>query len=153
MNRQDLRVFLQGWQCGCGSPETSVRFVYDILKTIDTRWKQSHPLSIFHASDRPALDAIWKEHRGAMKALLPTEGIEYFVLYVLTEWDLLEHGGSVGGSWLTDKGKDVLAALESETSDEFAQLCVGSCVHGYAMGMGDDDYEDCPECGKLNASH
>ena len=33
------------------------------------------------------------------------------ILHDLTRVDLLEHGGNVGGSWLTDKGREVATKL------------------------------------------
>lgn len=42
----------------------------------------------------------------------------WFFLYTLSDKDLLEHGGSCSGSWLTEKGEKVLDALlkfDSET--------------------------------------
>jgi hypothetical protein len=140
MTRYELRVELNRWMCGCGSPESAVRFVYDVLSAIRTRWDDSKPLSLFRPQDRPALDRVWAEQAAAMKALLPTDGIEYFVLYILNDWDLLEHGVSVGGSWLTEKGKAMLAALDREVGDEFHTLCESSCVHGYST---DDANHDC----------
>jgi hypothetical protein len=131
MTRQELRVELNAWMCGCGSPEGCVRFIYDVLCMFRTRWNQDRPLSLFKPEDRPSLERVWAEYSIAKKALLPTDGIEYFVLYMLTHWDWIEHGGSVGGSWMTQKGEAILAALDAEVSDEFAAFCGDCCIHGY----------------------
>jgi hypothetical protein len=151
MRIQELRVFFQEWMCGCGSPPAAARLVYDVLRVIETRWRECKALDLFKPSDRPALDAIWREEDRAMKALLPSDGVYYFVLYLLDRWDLLEHGGSVGGSWLTDRGRAVLEALEREAPDDFQRATEWSCVHGYAA----NEYPDegtCPNCSAWNVS-
>lgn len=42
---------------------------------------------------------------------------EWF-LCLATAADLIEHGGSIGGSWITEKGKRLLAVLEDEAAVE-----------------------------------
>jgi hypothetical protein len=36
---------------------------------------------------------------------------EYFALYVFDKLWLTEHGGSIGGSWLSEKGKQLLSDM------------------------------------------
>lgn len=36
---------------------------------------------------------------------------EYFALYTLDKLGLTEHGGSIGGSWLSEKGKQLLSDM------------------------------------------
>jgi hypothetical protein len=146
MTRQELRVFLNEWFCGCGSPESVARFVRDVLAVYDCR--HGHGLSLFNPDDRPKLKQLWADTDAAVNALMPSDGVQYFVLYVLTHWDLLEHGGTVGGSWLTEKGKAVLAALNLEQGDGFEALCASACIHGYAVDR--EELSDCQECSKLN---
>lgn len=81
--------------------------------------------------------------------VLPSDGVRYFVLYLLDHWDLTEHGGSVGGSWLSEKGRDVLAVLRLEAEDGFQRLCASCCIHGYPWDESTEEGE-CPECAKLN---
>jgi hypothetical protein len=75
-------------QCGCGSPQETWKLIHELLSLApfyeDGRWKQ--------------VEGILGRAHG-------------FVLGVLTEADLLEHGGSVGGSWITDKGRWLLEAV------------------------------------------
>lgn len=149
MERHELRVWFNEWACGCGAPTEVAAFILDLLSAYDDRWR--HDLSIMRPADRPALDRVWKEHTDAVKKLLPNDGAQYFVLYVLTHWDVLEHGSSVGGSWLTDKGRDILHALEREREDGFKAFCASSCIHGYAMGLNAGEPEEtCPECSALH---
>jgi hypothetical protein len=141
MTRHELRVELDTWMCGCGLPHAAARFLHDVLQTYAVRAEASAPLSLFKPEDRLALERVWNAESSALKVLLPTDGLFYFVLYVLSDWELLEHGSSVGGSWLTDKGKAVYAALHAEEPDGFHALLDGvRCVHGY------DIEETCPEC-------
>lgn len=126
MTRQELRVFLDGWFCGCGSPDEAARFLRDLLAL--------HPLY---------------DHRAEFVALVPDEGLQYLLLYTLDHFDLAEHGGSIGGQWLTDKGTAVLAALNREAEDGFEALNAEACMHGYGV---DTELDQCHECGPLNAA-
>lgn len=99
MTRHELRVVLQGWFCGCGSPELAAARLRDIL----------------------ALYPLY-EHRTELEAMIPDAGIPELMLYTLDHFDLTEHGGTVGGAWLSDKGIDVLAALNREAANNFEAL-------------------------------
>lgn len=126
MTRPELRVFLQKWFCGCGDPTAATTRLRDILKL--------HPLY---------------NHRDEFEALVPDNGLQYLLLYTLHHFDLTEHGGTVGGAWLTDKGKAVLEALNRESVDDFQELLEQSCVHGYSVESG-DELMQCEECSALN---
>ena len=126
MTRQELRVFLNSWQCGCGQPEQAARFLHEMLKLCP-----------------------FFENREALKAKLPDDGLEYFVLYILDHLDVIEHGGGVGGAWLSEYGKSVLEALDREVGDGFDALTDQACIHGYAIEG--DELLQCPECGPMNA--
>ncbi len=76
--------------CGCGNPDSAMVFVRDILRLLEER----------------------KGFGEEIKKELPSDGIYYFVLYMLDNKGLTDHGGSIGGSWLSDKGKEVLADIE-----------------------------------------
>jgi hypothetical protein len=87
------------------------------------------------------------EHREEFERLIPNYGLQYLVLYMLDHLDLTEHGGTVGGGWLTDKGKSVLDALQREAATEFTFMHCNHCIHGYDV---EAEILDCPECGPLN---
>lgn len=70
-----------------GDPKAAARFVHELL------------------SIAPLYD-----HQNELKALIP-EPLLYAVLYAFTTHDVMEHGGGVGGSWLTDKGGELLEEL------------------------------------------
>lgn len=83
--------------CGCGCPGEVLTFMRDVLQAINNRsenWTDETNAKIFELVPRDT-------------AL----GTSY--LYMLDAHGLLEHGGSIGGSWLTDKGKDILKMLNS----------------------------------------
>lgn len=79
--------------CGCGSPEDAYNFCRDVLACFDRRGKGDW----IQAED--AVAAIIKERPG---------DAAHVIAHLLTHLDLLEHGGSVGGSWLTDNGARIV---------------------------------------------
>lgn len=117
--RADLRVFLDQWFCGCGSPKDAAGALLHLLCL--------HPLY---------------ENRGEMNAWLGDagDGVEYLLLYMLDHLELTEHGGTVGGGWLTEKGEKVRDALKREEGDGFEALFEQHCVHGFDIG---DESHDC----------
>lgn len=126
MTRQELRVVLNtDWFCGCGSPETAAETLLQILDM-----------------------APFYDHREQLNALIPNDGIQHLVLYSLTNRGLIEHGCSIGGSWLTSTGEAVRDALRRERDDEFDELMASACSHGYATET--DELLSCPTCGPMN---
>lgn len=125
MTRPELRIFLDAsfLACGCGAPEQACRALLRLLRL--------HPLF---------------DHRDEIEAWIPDSGVEYLLLYALDKWDLTEHGGTVGGAWLTDNGKAVLAALEAEETDGFHALCETHCIHGFGAEVPEFDH-DCMAAG------
>lgn len=88
-------LFNSGNFCGCENPEDAATFLRDILRL-----------------------APLYESRSALEELLPRPGLRSFVLYQVDSMGLLEHGGVISGSWLTDLGVDVLRALEAVSDFE-----------------------------------
>lgn len=79
--------------CGCGNPEESLLFTRKTLQKIKARsdnFCDPTKLSALEGWLGPAYE---------------------FVLYVLTEKGIIEHGGSIYGSWLTSKGVQLLDDL------------------------------------------
>lgn len=107
----ELRVLFMEEFCGCGRPEAAYGALLRLLRLHD-------------------------DHRDQLKEWVADEGIEYLLLYWLYRMGLTAHGGSVGGGWLTDKGKAVLAGLEREAEDDFERLTGDYCVHGYGIEDG-----------------
>lgn len=69
--------------CGCGRPEEAYKAVHEMLKRSET-----------------------------YNAIEPDEPHVLFMAYTLDNLGFLEHGSSIYSAWLTDKGKDLLAALD-----------------------------------------
>lgn len=96
--------------CGCGNPDDALRLVHGLLRA-----------------------APFYENQSRVDELLPTSGIQMLVLGALDKAELIEHGSSIGGSWLTDRGRATLDALELVAAEEGYKEFVDSdrCVHGY----------------------
>jgi hypothetical protein len=72
--------------CGCGNPNAALIFVGQVLELLKQRKGVSEE----------------------MDKLLPSDGVYYFVLYMLDNLGYTLHGGSVGSSWLSEKGEQLL---------------------------------------------
>jgi len=109
--RQEIRAYLDKRFCACGSPEKAVGALLRLLRL--------HPLF---------------EHREEFEKWITDEGIAYLLLYMLDSDDLTEHGGSVGGGWLTENGHGLRDGLLRESADDYEALLAPHCVHGYDVG-------------------
>jgi hypothetical protein len=116
LTTEELSTFLQSWFCGCGCPEEACEILRRLL--------DAHPLH-----SKRDIDEI----------VSPT--LMYFILYTLDHFDLTEHGGGVGGAWLSAKGSAVLAALNRESVDGYVTVLKHRCTHGRIAGE-----ESCPKC-------
>jgi hypothetical protein len=85
--------------CGCGLPEEAYNFCRDILACFDRRGCHESPPTREWIDAQDAAERIIKE-RPDLAA--------HVMAHLLTHLDLLEHGGSVGGSWLTDDGERII---------------------------------------------
>jgi hypothetical protein len=106
--------------CGCGNPEKALEYMRDVLRLLEAR-SAAH----WDKESNAAIDAVMDTRTGL--------GISY--AYMLEAADLTEHGGSVHGLWLSDKGKQILAALNAVedwddalddievTEEEWNKLC------------------------------
>ena len=87
--------------CGCGSPEDALSFVRSSLRIVSDLkakvWEKTE---------------TWESWDARCNALFGSDGCRYFTFYFLDHHELTEHGGAVPG-WLTDKGKELLADLDS----------------------------------------
>jgi hypothetical protein len=83
--------------CGCGNPESLLMMLYTILSEMsnsnDDKWNKTI-----------------REYRS--KDSIFDNGLVHFVLYWLDQEQYTEHGSSVFGSWLTEKGEEFLKDLE-----------------------------------------
>lgn len=89
--------------CGCGNFTSRLELVRQVLR------------------DCPLYEGdSWQKY---------SEPAAEWLLCVLTDADLIEHGTSIGGSWLTDKGRRFLTILENEKDWEglLGDNSVGYC--------------------------
>lgn len=111
--------------CGCGCPEDA----YDLVRNI----LQLCPLFENGESGRRN-GTVVQETLGGI------DGTFYLVLYAIDSLDLIEHGTSIGGSWLSGKGQHYLPLMSKHSWDavEAAGLphdgdeCPADCLHWVA---------------------
>lgn len=77
--------------CGCGLPEEALRLVTDLLT-----------LAPWHDAGNAVGERIGGE-----------DGTRHLVMYLIDGAGLIEHGGSITGSWLTDDGVRFLNAMQT----------------------------------------
>ena len=121
MTKQEARALLGQWFCGCGQPEEATASLLRLL--------QLHPIYT---------------HQREFDELVSSAGMQYLLLYMVDTMGLTEHGGSVGGAWLTDRGEALMERLRLEgVADDFRSLSESCCIHGYSI---ESDDEFCPNC-------
>ncbi|MDZ4836313.1 MAG: hypothetical protein SGJ27_21240 [Candidatus Melainabacteria bacterium] len=97
-----------------GSPKAAAQFVHELL----------------------SLAPFYKNLKD-VDALLP-RSLYYTMLYAFTTHDVMEHGGSVGGSWLTNKGKalrDELDGIDWKLPEQTTLLEFPSQRHKFGPGF------------------
>lgn len=87
--------------CGCGNPEEAYNLVRDVLAACDRRGCHDNPPT-----------RAWVNIESEIEKLILTkpELTAHVLLHFLTKCDVIEHGGSVGGSWLTAMGERIVDA-------------------------------------------
>lgn len=76
--------------CGCGDPELAYQWISDYLTRISNQ------------------NTSYK---------VPTTGPEYIAIYLMDHLGFTEHGSTIHGSWLTDRGKEVLEFISNNGTD------------------------------------
>lgn len=100
--QQELgRIYEQLAFCGCGDPTEAYETLQDVLSAFDTEGRT------FEGS---------REAIRVHKAMIPGKYWDLLV-YLLDSKGLLEHGSSIGGSWLSDLGKKILKDLRENGHD------------------------------------
>jgi hypothetical protein len=118
------RTVRQFWEwanlCQCGQPETIVRIIHGAL--------------IAHSEPGPHFE-------GGPDARLMADPLTMFVLYAVDAWGLTDHGGGIGGAWLSDDGirlRDALAKVNPETVfDEDWWESEGRANSGQTLSVGE----------------
>lgn len=95
--------------CGCGDPEGAL----DFLRTVLVAIRKRHDENEIEESETASRER-WSRNSAAFRDLINMEhqpAMAWFYLYMLNDKELLEHGGNCSGSWLTEKGEEILDAL------------------------------------------
>ena len=91
--------------CGCGCPEDTYEVIRRVLN-IRNDWQK----------DNIEYEAVEERYKTDLE-LDTNNDIDYgllqFILYVLDDKEILEHGSSIGGCWLTNLGKMYLTVLNA----------------------------------------
>lgn len=97
--------------CGCGSPEDAYNFCRDALACFDRRGCHDEP---------PTREWIYAEDALTELINKSPKQAAHVIAHLLTHLGLIEHGGSVGGSWLTDDGERIvdLGPVSEEIMEE-----------------------------------
>lgn len=88
--------------CGCGCLSMSIKFLHDVLNCYEDEDGWSSP----HLNLDKAIEVC------------SNDNITDFMLHWLDSVELTEHGSSVYGSWLTDKGKALRDYLKNVVEEE-----------------------------------
>lgn len=116
MTKDEAQNFLRAtWRsqwnfCNCGGPEETMRYIGRVL---------DEKMAIFQGGEKQPMstDERWAEH----KKLLPFDSDRaWLVHYFLDSQGLTEHGGGVGGAWLTGKGRRLLEAIKLAGDEEWS---------------------------------
>jgi len=105
-NEHQVHHYAELHLCGCGLPEEAYNFCRDMLAVFDRRDKS-----------KGLVDA--EKGLETLICARPDLAAHAFA-HMLSHLKLLEHGGSVGGSWLTDLGAaivDLRPAVEADFDD------------------------------------
>lgn len=95
--------------CDCGNPEDIMQLIKDILNQIE------------HKRDD---EKTYEDNQEEIIKIFNFNGkvnhaVRDFILNYLDIVGLLEHGGSIGGSWLTEKGQVILSLMNQVDDFEF----------------------------------
>ena len=99
--------YLKG--CGCGRPQDNLKFIYDLLVIYKN----------FHESPHLDFKKKWEEYRNALQSHITDnwKQVAQFILYILDDLKIMEHGSSVPG-WISDQ-TDFFALLERYMQEEY----------------------------------
>lgn len=117
--------------CGCGSPGDRLLLIKSLLNQVYDRTTDYRVADL----DRDAMAGLYEKHQRKLHAVFgfaenPGEGmfsdiqngVVQFVMDILDEADLLEHGGSIGGAWLSKNGekmREILNSIKDEDLEDY----------------------------------
>lgn len=110
--------------CGCGSPSDILYVIKNILNVIEKKLKDCDAKidNRYEVYQENLKNSLNQKDDSMEEEFSTNEGIVQIIYNVLTNVDVLEHGSSIGGSWLTDYGKELLKHLNSCNDDELEDI-------------------------------
>lgn len=102
--------------CGCGMPEEVMALMRRVLEAMDAKWTAWRAESGW--TDK--CEERYRAFQSRLRELgLADPAVEYTYLYILDAAGLTEHGGGVGGCWLTPEGETLLSHLKAVAEIEW----------------------------------
>ena len=92
--------------CSCGRPDGISFMIRDVLRVIENKRLNYEIMSFEEYYD------VFNKELVEIIGFDSNHIAFEFILHVLNAAGLLEHGSGVGGSWLTEYGRDILCAFE-----------------------------------------
>lgn len=92
--------------CGCGSPDEVRQFLFDLL--------ENHRQ---YKDDEITYEVMSEKRKEIIKSV-DTDIIFEIIFHLFNNAELLEHGGSVYGSWFTEEGLNFLKLLAEFKDDD-----------------------------------
>lgn len=92
--------------CGCGNLTENLKFVRDVLRHISDLKEKVWP----KAQECPNAAEAYDKWNVEGDALMGRS--RWFMRYFLDREGFTEHGGSIGGAWLTSEGQQLLEDLD-----------------------------------------
>lgn len=115
-SHEDLESLLRSsvGLCGCGNPEDTLKLVAEALEIIVQK-TDGRPDG--HSAFSQEGKDFYDKNEVAMRELMGNDRSVLFMLYYLNDQDLVEHGSSIYGSWLTARGYAFLEAYSQLPPD------------------------------------
>jgi len=106
-DRFDRLYFVELGMCECGRPDEVEAFVLEILDA----------QASYRDTPQGGFEAKESRQHSAIKNT-DADVIFEFVMHVFEHAGFVEHGSSVYGSWLTEKGRKLISELKARASAE-----------------------------------
>ena len=95
--------------CGCGFPKEAYNFLRRLIELCDRRGYLSDPPTKIWVDAEKEITKVVKEN---------PEITAHVLMHFLNDKEVLEHGGTVGGSWLTKLGEDIVDGDPAPSKEE-----------------------------------
>ena len=103
--------------CDCGSPGNTLKLIKQILNLIYKRYDKEEYVDYNYDNFKEDIHNLFQCKSSEMSM-----EIYYIIAYLLDSVDVLEHGSSIGGSWLSSSGKYLRECLNIFNDEEIEDL-------------------------------